>query len=492
MGARHGEEYLQRLRRTTREIWLDNERVDDVVGHPSLRGGAEAIAAYYDLQFERSDTMLIDDPETGESINISHMQPRSVDDLRRRGDGLRTIAELSMGVMGRTPDYMNVTFAGFADDRERWAGPDGINEGGYENIVAFQKRLRRDDLSLTHTIIHPTIDKQRDRIFNGNPVPLHKVAETADSIIVRGARLLATLAPYADEQTVYPAAALPPDAPDEYALAFTVSMDTPGLVFLCRDSGLRPDADPVDAPFSTRFDEQDAYCIFDNVEIPKSNVWIDGHIDVYNQVMAHGPWWPNIMQQTTSRALVKLEFAYGLACRMAEAVNDTSERTMEMLGEMLGYVEMTRSALTCAVDHARTWESGAVYCEARALHPLRSLLPDWFTKVNDHLKTIGSHNLLATASQYQLADARLRPLIDEFMPGANAVSAEDRTTLYRVAWDFIGSVVGSRGELYERNYLQSARSNRMVSQRLHSAAARQRGDELIQKLLTDARARRRT
>ncbi|MFZ4718726.1 MAG: 4-hydroxyphenylacetate 3-hydroxylase N-terminal domain-containing protein, partial [Ilumatobacteraceae bacterium] len=268
MGARTGEEYLKRLRTTTREIWLDNERVDDVVAHPSLRGGAEAIAAYYDLQFEQPEVLLIDDEETGERINISHMQPRSVDDLRRRGDGLRAIAELSMGVMGRTPDYMNVTFAGFADDRTRWAGADGSNEAGYENIVAFQKRLRRDDLSLTHTIIHPTVDKQRDRVYTDNPVPLHKVGETKDSIIVRGARLLATLAPYADEQTVYPGAALPPDAPPEYALSFTVPMDAPGLVFLCRDSGLRAAADPVDAPFSTRFDEQDAYCIFDDVEVP--------------------------------------------------------------------------------------------------------------------------------------------------------------------------------------------------------------------------------
>ena len=35
-------------------------------------------------------------------------------------------------------------------------------------------------------------------------------------------------------------------------------------------------------------------------------------------------WWPNIMQQTTMRALTKLEFAYGLACRMADAVGDQS------------------------------------------------------------------------------------------------------------------------------------------------------------------------
>ena len=422
MGARTGEAYLKGLRDTNREIWLAGERVDDVAEHSMLRAGAEAIAAYYDLQLEHPDVLLIDDPETGEPINISHMQPRSREDLRRRGEGLRLISELSMGVMGRTPDYMNVTFAGFADDRIRWAGADGSNDEGYERLVAFQRRLRRNDLSLTHTIVHPTVDKQRDRIFEGNPVPLHKVGETTDSIIVRGARLLATLAPYADEQTVYPGAPLPPDAPSEYALSFTVRMDAPGLVFLCRDSGMRPNADPVDAPFSTRFDEQDAYCIFDDVEVPKENVWIDENIEIYNQVMGQSPWWPNIMQQTTGRALTKLEFAYGLAVRMADAINDTSERTTELLGEVLGYVEMTRSALTCSVDNCVTWESGGAYPEARALHPLRALLPDWFTRVNDIIKTIGSHNLLAAASQGQLADPRLKVLIDEFMPGAHDVS----------------------------------------------------------------------
>ena len=53
-----------------------------------------------------------------------------MEDLERRGVGLPSISELSMGVMGRTPDYMNVTFAGFADDRLRWAGADGAQRGG--------------------------------------------------------------------------------------------------------------------------------------------------------------------------------------------------------------------------------------------------------------------------------------------------------------------------------------------------------------------------
>ena len=145
------------------------------------------------------------DPTSGEPISVSHLMPTSRADLERRGVALTRIAELSMGVMGRTPDYMNVTFAGFAQDRHRWAGADGKNEEGYQNLVAFQERLRRDDVSLTHTIVNPSIDKVTDNNFAARPtVPLHKVDETKDSIIVCGGRTLATLAPFADESAIYP------------------------------------------------------------------------------------------------------------------------------------------------------------------------------------------------------------------------------------------------------------------------------------------------
>ena len=120
---------------------------------------------------------------------------------------------------------------------------------------------------------------------------------------MRGARILATLAPFADEMTVYPGHPLPADATDAYALSFAIPMDTPGLIFLCRDSAAAVGANPFDHPFSTRFDEQDAFAIFDDVEVPSDRVFIDGDIDVYNSVMGPTAWWPNIMQQTTIRAL---------------------------------------------------------------------------------------------------------------------------------------------------------------------------------------------
>jgi aromatic ring hydroxylase len=290
-------------------------------------------------------------------------------------------------------------------------------------------------------------------------VPVHKIAETAGSIVVRGARILATLAPYADEIAVYPAHPLPAGA-EAYALAFSIPVDTPGLLFMCRDSAATPGAPVFDRPLSTRFDEQDAFVIFDDVEIPRERLFIDGRIDLYNTVTTTGLR-DNLTNQTTIRALTKLEFAYGLATRMAEAIGDTSPATQEMLGELLDYVEVSRSAVLLSAEHGRDVGDGVWFPDGRPLAPMRSLLATWFPRVNEILMLIGSHNLLATPSRRQLDDVRLRPLIDEFLHGAKDVDAEERAALFRLAWDFVGSTLAGRNVLYERFYLTSAARNRI-------------------------------
>jgi len=114
MGTRTGSQFLEGLRKTKREIWVDGERIDDVTTHPKLRGGAESLAAMFDRQYAYASECLFADPESGEQTNISHMIPRSKDDLWRRHAGLVRLSEGSMGIMGRTPDYMNMKFAAFA------------------------------------------------------------------------------------------------------------------------------------------------------------------------------------------------------------------------------------------------------------------------------------------------------------------------------------------------------------------------------------------
>jgi 4-hydroxyphenylacetate 3-monooxygenase oxygenase component len=478
MGARTGEQFLNGLRKTSRTVWVGDDRVEDVTAHPALAQAARTLAGVFDRQHRYADDCLIPDPETGEAISVSHMLPRSVDDLKRRNRGLARIAEATVGLMGRTPDYMNVKFACFAARRTVWAGPDGANAEGAENLVRFQKRLAREDVSLTHTIIQPTVDKATDPQIIGNRVTLHKVGETEHGIVVRGARILATLAPFADEIAVYPGLPIPAGA-DLYALAFAIPVDTPGLIFLCRDSASAPGAHPFDRPLSSRFDEQDAFVIFDDVEIPRDRLFLDGRVDIYNGIRLSGIV-ENLTMQTTIRAMTKLEFAYGLAARMAEAINDQSPATQEMLGELLSYLEVTRSAVLLAAEHGRHVGDGMWFPDPRPLVPMRSLLATWFPRVAESITLIGSHNLLATPSRRQLDDPTLRPLIDEFLHGANGVDAEARAALFRLGWDFVGSGLGGRNLLYERFYLASAGRNRITA---HLSADRSRAYGLVDSIL---------
>ena len=281
MPARTGSEFLAGLNQP-REIWVDDRRIASIASDPAFAGAARGVAAVYDLQHKEADACLMPDPETGEKINVSHMIPRSRQDLARRRAGLEKIAAYSVGLMGRTPDYMNVTYAGFAGRAEEWAV--NGNDEGAENLVKYQKFLRRNDISLTHTIVNPTIDKaQGDAPQPGNDVALRKVGETEHGIIVRGARILATLAPFADELAVYPSHPLPPGC-DEFAISFCIPMSTPGLKFICRDS-FSQNGNFFDHPISARFDEQDAFVIFDDVEVPRDRLHINCNTAVYNSVM---------------------------------------------------------------------------------------------------------------------------------------------------------------------------------------------------------------
>ena len=455
MTARTGRQYLDGLR-DDRTVWLGNEKVD-ILNCPAFAGSLKGMAGYFDWQNAHAGDCLTADPQTGAPMSASLIVPRSAGDLEKRHRAFDRFARYSNGMLGRTPDYVNVTLAGFVARSDIFSAKGSTVHA--ERLGRFYREVVEQDLSLTHTIIHPVVDKSLPDTEGVNgQLALKVVRRTKDSIVVRGAKILATLGPFADELFVYPGIPQPPNVDPAVLLAFSIPMKTKGLVTLCRDHyGVA--AAVGDRPFSSRFDEQDAFMIFDDVEIPLERVFIDGDLDVYNGLMRHG-WAANIMQQTCIRAAVKLEFAYEICTRMAQATNaDKRPDTAAMLGELWGYGCLTRAAVQAAEAGARDWGNGAFFPDDRPLRALRAQMPGWMVRANDIIKTIGSHNLLATPALEAIDNPEIGKLIDTFMPGANGMSARERAKLFRTAWDFAGSALGGRIELYERFYLASAPRN---------------------------------
>ena len=468
MGARTGAEYIDSLR-DHREIWANGQRVEDVTTFEPFAGSIRGMAGYFDYQHRYAADCL-----DGDGLSVSHLVPSSLEDLHTRQRALERLSRYSMGMLGRTPDYVNVTFAGYAGLRDTWSATG--NDAGYDNLVRFQREVATRDLALTHSIVHPVVDRRIAEFAGINrELALRKVGETSDSIVVSGARLLATLGPFADEMAVYPGTPIGPEDAD-LALAFSVPMNTPGMKILCRDhfggSGSR-----FDRPFSTRFDEQDAFVVFDEVHVPKARVFCDGFPAVYNGARANG-WIANIMQQTTTRALVKLQFAYELCVRMAELTGQLErEETAAQLGELWSYGEITRATLTGALAGARDYGNGTWFCDEGPFVALRPTMPGWMSRVNEIIKTIGSQNLLVTPAEADFADSSIGQLIDRYLLSADGTDARERTRVFRTAWDFVGSALGGRIELYERLYLASASRTFRIAQRW---AQERPGDSMLE------------
>ena len=138
----------------------------------------------------------------------------------------------------------------------------------------------------------------------------------------------------------------------DLAVMFIAPMNTPGVKLFCRTSYemmANTLGTPFDYPLSSRFDEMDAVVIFDDVEIPKDRVFLDGDTVGYSEVITDTGWRGHIMHQAFTRAWVKLCFALGMGHAMANTTGVVRfDHIQEKLGQMWAMSELARSAIVSA------------------------------------------------------------------------------------------------------------------------------------------------
>ena len=214
-----------------------------------------------------------------------------------------------------------------------------------DNATRYYEHVRERDLFLTHMLINPQIDRSKTSAQQEDPfLHLGRVRETADGIVVRGAKMLGTMAPITEEVAVIPFGGVPP-GDDAYALAFGIPTNTPGLKFICRETVAPLPRSRFDHPLSSRFEEMDCIAVFDDVLVPWDRVMVDGSPgsgEIINTLGADFGALLNV--QTAARMLSQLEFFCGLGMKVADAIGITGFlHVQEKLGEMLSQMEVARA-----------------------------------------------------------------------------------------------------------------------------------------------------
>ncbi|KEF36984.1 aromatic ring hydroxylase [Schinkia azotoformans MEV2011] len=452
MGIRTGEQYINAVRSRKPDIWLEGRKVEDVMDEPVLRQTVLEIARLYDLQhdpkYQEKITHICE--ETGERVNNAFLVPRNYDDLMKRRAAFEAFAEATFGMMGRSPDFLNVVITSLYTNVHFL---ENYNKQWADNIRNYYRYIRDNDLFLTHAIINPQNDRrkssheQKDKFTH-----LGVVKETPEGLIVRGAKFLATLAAVTDEVIIYTFPGYQP-GDEPYAVSFAIPIDTAGLRIICRENmqdGKRP---LFDHPVASRFEETDALLVFDDVLVPWDRVFI------YNNVEAANLLYPNtgIAQQPTHqssvRGLVKLQFAMEVACKLADSIGvDTFLHVQDKLGELIQSVETIRALLRVSEFEYETTPTGEVMPNGVTLETIRGLMPTLYPRAIEVIQIIGAGGLLLSPTAADIEHPELREDIERYYVGREGVSATERISIFKLAWDLSGEAFGQRLLQYERYY----------------------------------------
>lgn len=451
MGIRTGKQFLESLK-DSRDIRIDGERVTDIANDPRFAGAAQTLAELYDLQHDPDlkPRMTFASPSDGVPVGLSHIQPRSGEDLSRRREMIKTWTDATCGMFGRSPDYMNVHVSSFAAAAEEF---DKSRAGFGANIRCYHEYVRDTDLAMTHTLVNPQVDRSKPVEKQDKDLAARAVKETDAGILVRGARMVATLCAFADELIVMPSGIVPssPDAAP-YALGFAVPSNTPGLRYVCRPAVVHRDsASPADWPLSSKLDESDGMVVFDDVFVPWERVFIYRDPEFCNGLYGHTVAGPHIMQQATIRSLSKAEFMMALAFTIAKSMNlDVHLHVQGMLSEMIVATELVRACLDAAESQATQTRFGTFAPATLPLWVVRLQFPRLFVRMQEIIQLLGASGLVAVPSYAETASAAQAHVLTYFQ--AANVDAPSRIKLFRLAFDAAVSSFAGRQQLYERYY----------------------------------------
>ncbi len=391
--------------------------------------------------------MTYPSPSTGEPVGLSFLQPHTQEDLVRRRVMMQHWARYAHGMMGRAPDYLNSELMAIAAAAP-FFGAEDVRYG--DNIRRYYEYVREHDLCLTHTLILPQANRAVSAARQADPYLAARVVEkTSEGIIIRGARMLATL-PLADEILVFPSTVVRNTEDDRpYAFAFALPLSTPGLRLICRET-FDYGRSHFDHPLGSRFEEMDAVVVFHDVLVPWDRVFLLEDADRCNRLYAETDATVHMTHQVVVKNIAKAEFILGVTSLIVDTIGiEQFQHVQEKVAEVIIALETMKAFLAASEANAKLNQWGIMTPDWTPLNIARNTFPKVYPRLTEIVQQLAAGGLMAIPTEKDFQNSDLRPDIDRFFQARNT-TAFDRTRLFRLAWDASVSTFGNRQVLYER------------------------------------------
>jgi 4-hydroxyphenylacetate 3-monooxygenase len=275
------------------------------------------------------------------------------------------------------------------------------------------------------------------------------VREADGGLIIRGCRMLATLAPFADEIAVFPSTVLKEQSDiTRYAYAFSIPCNTPGLRFICRES-FDLGRSRFDHPLGSRFEEIDAVVVFEDVLVPWERVFLYGDNDLCNNAYGATGAVVHMMHQVAAKNVAKTELLLGIASAIVDSIQiGQFQHVQEKVAEIIVTLETMKALLRAAEVDGAPNQYGLMTPARGPLVVVRLTYPKIYPRMVEIIQQLSASGLMTIPTEADL-NGPLGQDIERYLQSAKQ-GARDRIRLFRLAWDATASSFGARQLQYER------------------------------------------
>ena len=445
-----GKEHLEGLR-DGRIVYIGNEKVDDVTSHPAFRHAAEVVGQMYDIKCAPENLDTYSYEEGGERYAMWYLQAKSKDNLRSRMRCHKALADLTYGMMGRSPDHVSGFVTGMS------TAPGVFDTETYkfaDNLLSYYDFCRRNDIYASYAVLPPQAARNPEFYERQNlTVPtLQVVAEEDDGIVISGMKMLATSAVFCDEIWI---GNLLPLAPDQVKQAVTcaVPVNAEGLSLWSRQP-LEPNAkNEFDSPLTWRFDESDSMVMCDKVKVPWERVFVMNDAILAREIYIRTPAHCYGNHQSNVRFWSKMELIVGLASKITQATGASEVPAVRELLGQLAALEATLSGMIHGqIEAAEHWPDGYMTCNRRMMYAALNWCTENHSGIIDKLRDLSGGGVFQMpASVTVMHDGALRQKFEAYWQTPQ-MGALDRMKLFKLVWDMVGSEFAGRQQQYEKFY----------------------------------------
>jgi 4-hydroxyphenylacetate 3-monooxygenase len=445
-----GSEYLESLR-DGREVYVYGERVADVTAHPAFRNAARSIAKLYDALHDPATRDVLTCPTDTGNGGYTHKffrVARSREDLIGQRDAITAWARMSYGWMGRTPDYKAALMNTL-----------GANDAFYDkfagNAKEWYRRAQDHVLFMNHAIVNPPVDRAKaaDQVKD---VFITIQKETDAGIYVSGAKVVATSSALTHYNFLGQNAAMPINDSD-LAVMFIAPVNAPGVKLFCRASYEMMASvmgTPFDYPLSSRFDENDAIFVFDNVLIPWEDVLLHRDVDKIKIFYPRSGFQAGFQFQGCTRLAVKLDFIVGIVAKALRTTGaDEFRGNQAMLGEIIAWRNLFWGLSDAMALNPAPWVGNAVLPNVQPGAAYRVFAGEAYGRIKEIVQKIVASSLIYLPSSVKDFDnPAIEPYLMRYVRGSHGIDYKERIKIMKLLWDAVGTEFGGRHELYEFNY----------------------------------------